>query len=192
MENVFRTPEAVLVDDAEVAKVAPFFVTSIRKLCLLYIATMGSYLFYWMYKQWASQRQSMGKRIWPLGRTLFMVFYTHSLCSLIARRLAERNLGTWHYKGLATVFVILGLSSSAMQYLGSPSSLVDVLFVPLAFNGLLLVPLIAIQRYANVASLDPAGSENSAISFGNIFWVLLGALMWTSMLYGAWLISRAA
>ncbi len=191
MENVYRTPEAFLVDRNEAVEAAPFFVTSIGKLCLLYIATMGGYLFYWTYKQWASQRQSMGKRIWPLARTCFLIFYLHSLCSLIARRLAERNLGTWRYKGIATVFVALGFCSSLAQLTGSPDALAYTLFVPLAFTGLMLVPLVTIQRYANVASLDPTASRNSAISLGNVFWVAVGVLMWTLTLYGAWVISNA-
>ncbi|QKE62535.1 hypothetical protein HNE05_03895 [Aquipseudomonas campi] len=42
MDNVYKAPEAALIDSATTAGSTAFFVTSIRKMAILYIATLGS------------------------------------------------------------------------------------------------------------------------------------------------------
>jgi len=92
LESNYKTPESILIDHNASNMNAPFFVTPIPKLCLLYIATIGSYTLYWGYKQWASQRDNLGKKkISPLWRTIFLIFYTHSLRALIASRLTATH-----------------------------------------------------------------------------------------------------
>ena len=59
MENLYRTPQAQLVDAPLAGAEGHFFTTSIRKMSILFIATMGLYILYWGYKQWDSQRSRM-------------------------------------------------------------------------------------------------------------------------------------
>ncbi|EMB9912514.1 DUF4234 domain-containing protein, partial [Pseudomonas aeruginosa] len=49
MENVYKTPEAPLVETRG-AKRAHFFVTSLGKMSVLFLVTLGLYGVYWMYK----------------------------------------------------------------------------------------------------------------------------------------------
>jgi hypothetical protein len=107
---------------------------------------------------------------------------------VIARRLEQLKLTTWRYKGLATAYVALAVSSLLVKIVADAPTVLDTLVIPLAFYALLLLPLIAIQRYANAASLDPTGSANSAISLGNVFWVVVGTVQWTFLVYLAWLL----
>ncbi|HEP9031115.1 TPA: DUF4234 domain-containing protein, partial [Pseudomonas aeruginosa] len=54
MENVYKTPEAPLVETRG-AKRAHFFVTSLGKMSVLFLLTLGLYGVYWMYKHWKAQ-----------------------------------------------------------------------------------------------------------------------------------------
>lgn len=66
MENVYKTPEAPLVE-IRGAKRAHFFVTSLGKMSVLFLVTLGLYGVYWMYKHWKAQQPQMERRISRYG-----------------------------------------------------------------------------------------------------------------------------
>ena len=178
MDNFYKTPQATLVDAD--SKTSAFFVTGIGKMCLLHVATLGMYGLYWFYKLWASQRHSLGKKISPLWRTFFPMFYVHSLCRLIAQRLAAEQQLTWRYRSLATAMVVLIVSNwiwSVMTDTTENNGLLDTCVLGL-FLAVQLLPMVVIQRKANLASNDPMGTSNKAISAGNLIWLLFGVLLW--------------
>ncbi len=180
MENLYRTPQAQLVDAPLAGAEGHFFTTSIRKMSILFIATMGLYILYWGYKQWDSQRSRMlPKKIMPVWRSIFSIFYMHSLSGLIDEQLRQQGkplLGS----GPATLYVVVAVGSAV---LGQVSSRIEELPVLLdVFLMLLqlciLLPMISIQRQANLASQDPQGSSNAQMSGANIGFIVAGVLFW--------------
>lgn len=68
MENVYKTPEAPLVETRG-AKRAHFFVTSLGKMSVLFLVTLGLYGVYWMYKPGARPIGARSPRPgWPPPR----------------------------------------------------------------------------------------------------------------------------
>ncbi|UTN87968.1 DUF4234 domain-containing protein [Pseudomonas aeruginosa] len=75
MENVYKTPEAPLVETRGAAR-AHFFVTSLGKMSVLFLVTLGLYGVYWMYKHWKAQQPQMEQRISPVWRAIFGIFFS--------------------------------------------------------------------------------------------------------------------
>ena len=185
MDNVYKAPEAELVQLPRSEFGRPFFITSISKLCLLYMFSFGLYALYWGYKQWDSQRFAVGKKIWPIWRTLFLLFYTHSLSRLIAVRLDQQQQPAWRYNGTAICYVVMWLVSlAAFFYPGGLLPPLAELFVWLALLVGSVLPLVAIQRRANLASLDPQGQSNSSYSAFNWLFMVIGAVIWALAILG--------
>lgn len=185
MDNVYKAPEAALIDPATTAGGTAFFVTSIRKMAILYIATLGMYVLYWGYKQWDSQRHSMPKRIMPVWRSIFIVFFMHSLARRIGERLQAQGQPLGKPSGAATLFVVLVVLGGVLGSVTSRNEvpvLIDVLVLFLQLASLL--PMISIQRQANLASGDPEGAGNSSMSGSNIVFLILGGLLWLLYLAG--------
>lgn len=91
MDNLYQTPSAELIIEERPRDM--FFVTSLNKLFTLYFVTLGLYSIYWVYKQWDTQRAAMRpKRISPAARSIFQIFFIHSLCRLIAKQLQAKGL----------------------------------------------------------------------------------------------------
>lgn len=182
MDNIYKTPEATLIHTEP--QTAPFFVTGIGKMCLLYVATLGMYGLYWFYKLWAGQRHSLGKKISPLWRAFFPMFYVHSLCRLIAQRLADQQQLIWPYRRLATSMVVLIVSSWGWSVMVDTADKKESLAICVTwlFLAAQLLPMVVIQRKANLASNDPMGTSNSALSVGNVIWLLFGLLLWAGII----------
>lgn len=179
MDNVYKAPEAALIDPATTAGGTAFFVTSIRKMAILYIATLGMYVLYWGYKQWDSQRHSMPKRIMPVWRSIFIVFFMHSLARRIGERLQAQGQPLGKPSGAATLFVVLVVLGGVLGSVTSRNEvpvLIDVLVLFLQLASLL--PMLSIQRQANLASQDPQGRGNSEMSASNIVFIVLGSIIW--------------
>ncbi|MBO3275725.1 MFS transporter permease [Pseudomonas schmalbachii] len=185
MENLYKTPEANLVEPVQQEEGA-FFVTSLSKMALLYLATFGLYGVFWFYKQWDLQRAAMlPKRIVPAARGLFYVFFTHSLCARINQSLEQNGHPAWNHRGDAWQVVILtilsnGLSEVADRYTGlSLYSFASLLFLLSP-----LYPMLSIQRQVNLASGDPQGERNSGMSGLNMLFIVLGIVLWLLVLLG--------
>jgi len=57
----------------------PFFPVSEGKLITLYILSFGLYGIYWFQQNWKRQQPMMDKKIYPVWRAVFSIFFTHSL-----------------------------------------------------------------------------------------------------------------
>jgi hypothetical protein len=186
MENIYEAPKADLVDAPHSEHGRPFFVTSLRKLILLYMFTMGLYVVYWGYKQWDSQRLAVGEKIYPVLRAVFLIFFTHSLFSLINKRLELQGQPNWRYGSAPTLFVVFAILASVVNYVTRNSQFGGL--VALALTVILLVlqlwPLVTMQRQANLASLDTEGARNSSLSGWNWAFIVFGGVFWLMAIAG--------
>ena len=181
MDNVYKAPEAELLEARGESR---FFVTSIRKLVILFVCTLGAYSLYWSYKQWASQRTQMTENIWPSLRAFFAIFFMHSLSrrmndSLAAEHPAEprdNDAATW-YVVLTVAGMVLGRATKHVVLPLPVLVVIDLLPI------LTLFPLITLQRRANLISQDPQGQQNNSLTLFNWPFIVLGLVLWAALFW---------
>lgn len=186
MDSLYKAPRATLIEQPASVHGSPFFVTSIPKLCVLFICTFGFYIWYWGFKHWFSQRRCAGEKVLPIARAFFPVLYMHSLFGLINRRLQLQEQPYWRYSGAATGYVVLAVLAGILNLVFrnnlSPPPLVIALAAALLFGK--LIPLVAIQRQANLASMDPKGETNSGFCGWNWAFIVMGGGGWLLVIAG--------
>lgn len=166
-----------------------FFPVAEGKLITLYILSFGLYGVYWFYKNWKLQQQYMDKKIYPLLRAIFSIFFTHSLFKRIDRSAIQLEpQHRFKANELATLFVLAIVMSHILDRL----SVITELTVALPKNSIIVAslmlflfstyPLVKVQATVNRINHDMLGYLNHKYSlanyvlilFGGIFWLLLG------------------
>lgn len=185
-ENVYAPPASNVVDAAPDGVNDDFYVVAPFKFCLLFFVTLGLYQLYWFYMQWARYRRRTGATVWPLARTIFAIFFTHSLAQRLDEAVRARGASyAWSPSAAATIYVIAQIASSVFDRLsareiGSPlTDLISIaLLAPIGLS------LLRLQRAANHASGDPRGDSNRHLTAANYVWLVIGALLWLMLLFG--------
>lgn len=181
MENIYQPPAAALLEE-EQREV--FFVTSIPKMTIMFLGTLGTYQVYWGYKQWSSQRGSMPKRIWPFFRGLFSIFFIHALSRRMNSLLDARKIVTRRYNDAPFWFVIIAITGTLLGRSTIPWEIPNAMAIGFDLFGLLsLIPLVGLQRKANQASGDSTGARNSRLSFSNYLCLAFGLMFWVVLVW---------
>ena len=187
-DELYAPPQAdvSVADTSEKA----FYVVAPRKFLLLSILTLGFYDVYWFYKNWRIVKLRDNLDIWPPMRGLFYIFFTHSLFERVDTELrAGDNYEDWHSSSVATVVVLLAISSAILDRMtrysvGEPfTDILSVLLIPVG-----AWVLLRAQKAINLACEDPQGSSNSSLTVGNWIWMILGGLMWLLVAFGLYLL----
>ena len=164
---------------------AEFFPVSEGKLLTLYILSFGMYGIYWFYKNWMLQAKAMDKKIYPMWRAIFSIFFTHALFKRINTRAqqVEKN-HTFHANALATLFVTLVVASNIIDPVSyNTSLLVNLSDVSLIITSLTLFfisayPMVKVQATVNRINNDMLGYLNHKYSIWNYLLIVVGALFW--------------
>ena len=180
-DNVYAPPQSSLTQETAVpSALPPFYVVSITKLVLLYVATMGFYSLYWFWKHWARHKRDKKLSIWPVPRAIFANFIAHSLNQEIDHRLQRAGKRySWSPGMWAGAYVISAIGGRIVSRIPEtilpalPSFGIGILL--LAINAMALVQA---QRAANLACGDPDGSGNARLTAANWAWLILGGLFW--------------
>ncbi|WP_303748180.1 hypothetical protein [Stenotrophomonas pigmentata] len=180
-DNVYAPPQSSLAQETAVpSALPPFYVVSITKLVLLYVATMGFYSLYWFWKHWARHKRDKKLSIWPVPRAIFAIFFAHSLNQEIDHRLQRAGKRySWSPGMWAGAYVISAIGGRIVSRIPEtilpalPSFGIGILL--LAINAMALVQA---QRAANLACGDPDGSGNARLTAANWAWLILGGLFW--------------
>jgi hypothetical protein len=183
--NAYAPPQAEVADLDEQARQTPYYVVGKTKFFALYWFTLTTYQFVWFYLHWRNYRRSQRDPVSPFWRSLFQIFYFHSLTDEIRQSLSRARIAhAWSPWWLATTCVGFGVVNFvlAMYAVYVPVRMEFVagrLFVYLLVNSLLLWQ---IQKAANVASGDPAGLANRRYTLLNWFWTLFCTLRWAGLI----------
>lgn len=187
-ENVYRTPAAEVIDIVSSDPAPKFYVVSPRKYWTLMIMTVGIYRLYWFYKHWAMYRARTGDSVWPFVRSLFSIFFTHSLFQEIEGEIGRtRSRHDWNWTGWATLYVVCVLAesiSNRFERLGGLGPEVVLVIGLVALFGSVLAGAQA-QYAANAACGDAEGSSNARFTIANWLWICLGAVVWALAFIGA-------
>jgi len=163
-----------------------FYVVAPRKFLLLYIGTFSVYALFWMYQHWARVKRSTAGTQWPVARSIFSIFFVHSLLERVEERL--RQVGVQHewkptqVANLVVSLMLLSAIAGRVSAKGFGWPWLDVLTI-------VLVPVLALvtlpaQKAANAACGDPKGASNASLTGGNIAWLVAGGLFWVLILIG--------
>jgi multisubunit Na+/H+ antiporter MnhG subunit len=176
--NIYKPPESNV---AQAELMSPeFYVVSRNKFLILFISTLGIYRLYWFYKNWSLYRKSSGKKILPILRAFFSIFFAHSLFKLFDGKSKEiDNTYKWSPGNMATLYVLFAILENVSDRLSRKS--IGEPFTD--FILLITLPVIGWTLYkaqisANIACDDPAGAGNSRLTPANYAWIVLGAVFW--------------
>lgn len=81
--NLYEAPQSTL-SDVESLEDKEFYVVSIKKFTILFMATFGFYSIYWFYRNWKMSKAKYRDDIWPVARGIFSIFFVHSLFDYVA------------------------------------------------------------------------------------------------------------
>lgn len=192
--NVYAPTQVALTSAAETQPLPPFYVVSTTKLVLLSLATLGMYSLYWFWRHWKRYGIDSGRRLYPVWRSLFAIFFAHSLNRAIDQRLQDQHSRhRWSPGAWATLYVVTVILMHVVSRLPEP-----LLSAQLAFALTLLpwaaqiVAMVQAQRAANIACGDPSARQNRRLSLANGCWLLVGGLLWLLIVFDAIYVYRAS
>ena len=164
-----------------------FYVVGIKKFYALFFGTLGMYIVYWFYRHWRAVKTFSQSDIWPIPRSIFLVFFTHDLFREIDQTLVSKAKNfAWPMSPmtLATLMVVVTLVSNIMDRV---SQKIEGM-AAWGYLSLALLPILAwgfaqAQKAANTAADDPLGTGNSELSTYNYIWIALCGFLWLGILY---------
>ena len=161
------------------------------KLITLYILSFGLYGVYWFYKNWKLQEPKMDKKIYPVWRAIFSIFFTHSLFKRIdqsASHLEKQH--KFNASALATFFVAAIVVSNILDSLASNSGALlnassnSIIIISLALFLASTYPMVKVQATVNRINNDMLGYLNHKYSLWNYVLITLGVLIWIMIALG--------
>jgi hypothetical protein len=187
--SAYQAPEAELLVK-ESGTSPQFFPVSLTKLNVMYIVTFGMYTVIWFFQNWKLQEPKMEKKIRPVWRAIFSIFYTHSLFKRIHEKSEEKGMENWAHSSLATIFVIFVLLSSIGDKITDKIESLSFLapFV-LLLTFVCLYSLYQTQKVVNVLNDDVEGKLNGNFTAANIFFIVLGIIMWSLVIFGSYILA---
>ena len=162
-----------------------FFPVSEGKLMTLYIMSLGLYGVYWFYKNWKLQQPLMDKKIYPVWRAIFSIFFTHALFRRINAHATElEKKHQFNANALATFYVVTIVVSHILDRLSTHSATFNgmmnstVIITSIVFLCLSVYPMVKVQATANRINGDLLGYLNHKYSLWNYALIVFGILLW--------------
>lgn len=163
-----------------------FYVVSIKKFTILFLATLGLYSIYWFYKNWSLYRTHTNENIWPIPRSIFAIFFIHSLFRHIHEQIVSTQKSIpFDPKSNANALVLLTIVSNILGRAAATSNAslgIDILSLAM------LMPLLSLylkaQTAINLACDDTNGASNSELTTSNYIWIAIGAILWVLTIIG--------
>ena len=169
----------------------PFFPVAEGELITLYILSFGLYGIYWFQQNWKRQQPMMDKKIYPVWRAIFSIFFTHSLFKRIdqqAVHLPQQH--KFNANVLATFFVAAVIVSNVIDRFSintevdqsiTNTTLIITSVVLFLFSA---YPLARVQATVNRINNDMLGYLNHKYSAWNYVLIILGIVSWLMLAMG--------
>ncbi|NHZ81181.1 hypothetical protein F2P44_18145 [Massilia sp. CCM 8695] len=188
-DNLYAPPQADMSIGATIGSDNMFYVVSLTKFTILFLATLGMYQFFWYFKNWNLYKRqckldnAADSEIWPVPRAIFAVFYTHSLFNEVSMHAAAKMRPTqWDHKSHATGLVVMLIALNVLTRMnettlgsGLSLALMLILMVGIFFSS------FSAQKHINACCGDPAGRSNSRFTAANYVWIAIGCICWISI-----------
>lgn len=169
----------------------PFFPVSEGKLITLYILSFGLYGIYWFQQNWKRQQAMMDKKIYPVWRAIFSIFFTHSLFKRIdqqAVHLPQQH--KFNANALATFFVAAIIVSNVIDRFSINTDMTQSITNTILIIASLIIflfsayPLAKVQATVNRINNDMLGYLNHKYSVWNYILIILGTVSWLMLAMG--------
>lgn len=172
--NPYAPPKAALSETAAAATTLnepAFYPTTVLKLIVLSVCTMGLYEIYWFYRNWQRVKEGTGADISPFWRALFGFFFAYRLFDRVRKHpaMGEHSLPA----GLLTAAWVL---LTILWRLPDPYWLLTYLAV------FALVPVQRATARIN-AQIAPDHDRNARFTVWNWVGVCLGGLCFLFLVY---------
>jgi hypothetical protein len=187
-EDVYQPPKApLIVEQPHDVNAAAFYIVGKKKFLMMLIGTLGLYSIYWFYKHWTIQKTITHENIWPVARSIFNIFFTHSLANRIAATIQSKSISyVWSAGKNATTYVLGSIVGNIADRISAtagrdalPFDVLSLVTMVISFTA-----LYNIQKAANVACNDSEGLSNSKMTAANIAWLIAGGVLWAMILLG--------
>ena len=168
-----------------------YFPVSEGKLITLYIMSFGLYGVYWFYMNWKLQQPKMDKKIFPVMRAIFSIFFTHSLFKRIDR--SAEHLEKKHKFNanlMATLFVAAVVVGNLLDRVSVNTGILETLSDNTMIISSLVIfllsayPLTAVQATVNRINNDLLGYLNHQYSVWNYLLITTGSILWLMVILG--------
>lgn len=162
-----------------------YFSIPIGRLVLLSILTLGIYDIFWFAKNWEAIRKAEQRKISPVGRAIFTVFYCHDLFKKVLKSAKKHGYSDSYSPGmLATVYIILLLVGNGLSRIENTTLGLDVLWLLIAISS--FIPLLSIQKAINFnnSKIVPNFDRNRKFSRGEIILTVIGVIWFGLVVLG--------
>jgi hypothetical protein len=172
-----NTPTHVATNTGEM-----YFNISIYRLIFLSIFTLGIYDIYWFYRNWKYIAQTTGRKLSPVGRGIFSIFFCHELFKNIGQK-AEQSGHNKHYTYglLSATYIIATILSNATsradttQYDSSEIFYVNIFIIGLTIIS--VIPLYLIQKQVNFINQKNNYNIDNKFTGGEVVVTLIGVVL---------------
>ena len=172
-----------------------FFAVSSGRLALLSICTFGFYEIYWFYRNWSAIKKAENANISPFWRSVFTVFFCHSLFKKVIghvkshnrQELLDGNDISYSPGWLATAYILLLFFGSAWGW--SEVSSIGFNLVGLAIASCTFIPLLSVQKAINFSNEQSRGRSivKKNFSGGEVAVIVVGIILFVLVLWGIFL-----
>lgn len=178
--------EVIYTDLSENTKDTDYFSVSTSKLHALYLLTFGFYAIFWFYKQWKMQQPHIKQKIMPAARSVFAIFFIHSLTKRVSNSMDSKRLTeTQWLQFFATAFVALTIIGNVVSKLAEHEYIPSYFHITWVITFYLsALPLVEIQDKINMLKNDPLGLQNSTYTWKNIIFMVCGGILWLFVIFG--------
>jgi len=184
MEDIYKTPQAELLVGNPAG--TDFYVVAKSKFLLLFLLTCSLYAYYWFYKNWQLQKLKTGESIMPVWRSIFAIFFVHTLFGRVDFNRDVLGISTiWHPNLLAGSYILVILLSAISDRL-------SVYSIGTPFTNFMFIPFLLLECYIlfraqvmiNLVSGDAKGDQNRRFTPFNIICTLIGSVFWVFIAAG--------
>lgn len=163
-----------------------FPVVSMGKFTLLYFATAGMYTLYWFYACWRGEERRTGRKLFPVVRALFSVFFVHTLFNIIYKENQKTgNEYRWNPARVAWVFVAAYAGEAVFLIFSEQLMVSRFVYMLISIVGLFVqyYALYTVQLVINRVGQDPYGRDNEKLTVQNNLWIAFGVFLWVDSFY---------
>jgi len=187
--EIYKSPKADLLTEQEKTDDYQFFSVSLKKLCIMYIATMGMYVLVFFYQHWKAQKTKYGLKINPALRAIFSIFFVHSLFSKMKNEAENKGINQdIAFSMLATTYILCSIGSWVASNVPDTGILFAIGYAAsISLTLIALYPLYRVQKVANIINNDENGFSNSNFTGYNWLFLVIGSLLWVISVFGVYI-----
>lgn len=167
-------------ESAQTQKTTQFLKISSNRLLAYNLITLGFYQLYWFYCNWNAVRSYQNRKIWPVARSIFSIFFVIQLFNEIFKTTKFKTTSSFSSAtNLGLFYIILAVLSVITTFPNQNANtfftVISLLATVAAF--LVLLPIQnAINNSKNQTTVHETGSGEKIILVVGVIFAILGLI----------------